>query len=58
MTKTIRKALVALLIPILALPFADWLGGGSPFSWGTVVAAVSAGMIAALGVYFTPNAAP
>ena len=51
-----RKALAAFVLAILALPIADWIGGGAPFSWGTVTAGIVTAAIAGFTVLMTPNA--
>ena len=50
-----RKTIAAFLAALLALPLADWAGGGEPFSMGTLLAGVLAATGSALGVYMTPN---
>ena len=50
-----RKAAAAFIVAILALPIADWIGGGETFSMGTVLGAIIAAAGSALAVYMTPN---
>jgi len=51
-----RKAVAAFITAALALPIADWVGGGAPFSFGTLLAGIVAAAVAAFTVYMTPNA--
>lgn len=51
-----RKALAAFLMTLLGLPFAAWIAGDQPFSWGSVISGVVGSLVAGLGVYLIPNA--
>lgn len=50
----IRKALAALIVPILALPMGDWIISGH-VDRDSVLAALATGVAAAIAVYLTPN---
>lgn len=51
-----RKAIAAFLVPLLGLPLAEWVTGDAAFDGSSVLKAFGAGLIAAVAVYFTPNA--
>jgi hypothetical protein len=51
----VRKAIAAFVLPFLALPLADWIAG-VPIDWQMFIATFATAIIAAFGVWFTPNA--
>ena len=50
-----RKMIAAFILPLLALPISEWIAGNGVFDKTTVLQAVGAALVAAVGVYFTPN---
>lgn len=52
-----RKALAALILPILGLPIVEWIRGDTPFDSTTLIQVIVASVVTAVGVYFTPNKA-
>lgn len=51
-----RKAVAAFIVPLLGLPFAQWLSGEQAFDAGAVFGAIGLAVVAAAAVYFSPNA--
>ena len=51
-----RKAIAALLVPLLGLPLVEWITGDAAFDGSSLFKAVGAGLVAFVAVYFTPNA--
>lgn len=52
--QTIRKALAAFIVPLLALPVGEWIVGGG-FDRDSLFAALATGVAAAVAVFLTPN---
>lgn len=51
----IRKAIAAFVASIITLPIAAWVAGAEPFEVRTLLAAVAAAAVNAIGVYAAPR---